>query len=809
MVNYYFKTAWINIKSRKLSSLINVAGLVLGMSISIIILLWVFNQLSYDRIHEKNDRTYQLYKEWVVSRKNNINSGTAPALVPSMAADLPEIEKYARFRVFIQRERNNNLIKYKDVVFSEEFFGFADTDFFQIFSFPFLEGDPNTALLDPNSIVLTASFSKKIFGDEDPMGKVIQVDNNFNFKVTGILKDVPENSSLQFVSLIPFIRITDFMPENGNYDINGNWGLHFFQSYILLKEGTDIENFRQKAYGYLQARQPEFENNWQYYIHLMPLKNMYLESDKIIGGAANKKGNKSNVNMFLIISGLLLLVSCINFMTLTTARSSIRAKEVGIKKTFGALRKNLIIQFYLETLLMAILSLLISLAIVKLILPFCNQLIGETLSFSSFGSIKIVGVLILITLASSVMAGSYPALLLSNFRPIKVLYGASGNKQGGNLFRKILVLIQFTFSVALIIGTVIIFSQYSFIRNKDLGFDYKNTVTINVSGKYLEKFDFIKTELLKNPDIVNVTASTAAMSAGAYSSSNFLWMGADEKFINGGGDFGFNHIEHDFLKTFGIKLIMGEDLSPSVKMRHKEIIINESTLGRMNIENPIGMKVVPHRGSFDKEHNIIGIIKDFHFQTLKSEIRPLVLSYDPRMFRFIYVKINPENKTNAINHIEKTLLSADPNIPFEYQFLEVEFDKLYRAEAFMANLFGIFSIILVIITCLGLFALSAFTAEQKIKEIGIRKTFGASMKDIVLLLVKSIIYLTILANIIAWPIAYYLFDKWLDNFAYHIDLRPWIFILSFFISMGISLTIVIYQSVKAGRSNPLDSLRYQ
>ncbi|MDO8835174.1 MAG: ABC transporter permease, partial [Vicinamibacterales bacterium] len=371
MVNYYFKTAWINIKSRKLSSLINVAGLVLGMSSSIIILLWVFNQLSYDRFHEKNDRTYQLYKEWVVARKNNFHSGTAPALLPSMAADFPEIEKSARFKVFTQRERNNNLIKYKDVVFSEEFFGFADNDFFQVFSFPFLKGDPNTALLEPNSIVLTASFSKKIFGDEDPMEKVIQVDNNFSFKVTGIIEDVPQNSSLQFVSLIPFTRMPDF--TRGYPDLVQDWGTHFFQSFILLKEGTDIDNFRKKAYGYLQVKHPEFENNWQYYIHLMPLKSMYLESDKIIGSNSNKKGNTSNVNMFLIIAGLLLMVSCINFMTLTTARSSIRAKEVGIKKTFGALRKNLIIQFYLETLLLATISLLVSLAIVKLILPFCNQ----------------------------------------------------------------------------------------------------------------------------------------------------------------------------------------------------------------------------------------------------------------------------------------------------------------------------------------------------------------------------------------------------------------------------------------------------
>lgn len=807
MVNYYFKTAWINIKSRKLSSIINVAGLVLGMSSSIIILLWVFNQLSYDRFHEKNDRTYQLYREMVVVRKNKYASGTAASLVPAMSADLPEIEKYARYQVFSQRARNNNLIKYNSVVFSEEFFGFADNDFFQIFSFPFLKGDPNTALLEPNSIVLTASLSKKIFGDEDPMGKVIQVDNKFSFKVTGILKDVPENSSLQFVSLIPFTRMPDFMPEYGTFALD--WGLHFFQSYILLKEGTNIENFRQKAYGYLQVKQPEFSNDWQYYLHLMPLKDLYLESDTITGAAANKKGNKSNVNMFLIISGLLLFVSCINFMTLTTARSSIRAKEVGIKKTFGALRKNLIIQFYLETLLLTSISLLISLAIVKLILPFCNQLIGETLSFSSFGSAKIAGILILTTLVSSIIAGSYPAILLSNFRPVKVLYGSSGNKQSGKYFRKILVLIQFTLSVALIIGTIIIFNQNSFLRNKDLGFNFKNTVSVNASGTYLEKFDYIKSELLKSPDILNVTASTAGMTAGSYASSNFSWTGTDGELIDGGPDFGFNHIEHDFLKTFGIKLIMGEDLSPSIKSRLKEIIINESALGKMNIENPIGIKVVPYRGSFKEEQKIIGVVKDFHFQNLKSEIRPLVLSYDPGMFRFIYVKINPENKTNAISHIEKALHSADPNIPFEYQFLEVEFDKLYRAEAFMGSLFGIFSIILVIITCLGLFALSAFTAEQKIKEIGIRKTFGASMKDVVLLLVKSIIYLTIIANIIAWPIAYFIFDKWLNNFAYHIDLEPWIFLLSFVISMSISLAIVIYQSVKAGRSNPLDSLRYQ
>jgi predicted permease len=767
-------------------SAINISGLAVGMACAILILLWVQHELSYDRFHENAKQVYR------VNLKEHRHDGvyhhpwTPFPLAETLKDQYPEIVASTR----LNWDHFN--VKYQDKSFHEYEFLFVDPDFFEIFSFPLIHpGNPSSLLSDPNSIVITGAMAKKYFGVQtNPVGKVLSLDNKVDFKVSGIVH-IPDNTDFKADFYLSFKAYELFNVSLA--DLESNWKGKSYHAYILLDKNSSSLRLEKKISGFLKKYNPERKE----LLTLQELSQVHLYNPDGTGNGIRY------VYVFSIIAIFILLIACVNFMNLATARSEKRAKEVGLRKTLGAKRPQLVKQFLTESVLLSLFSFVISLTIVEAFLPLFNTLSGKQLALD-FSNLNILLGLTGVALLTGILSGSYPALFLSSFTPVKVLKGTFFSLAKGSRLRNSLVIFQFTLSIALIICTAIVYSQLKYIQNKDVGLDKKNLLYILMEGESKYRYKTVKKELLKHPGIRSVSACHILPSE-IYVWAGYLdWEGRlpDQKVY-----FAYSFVDFDYIPTFKMEIKAGRNFSLEFPTDKDNFILNEEAVRQMNLESPIGKQFTlrRHKGT------IIGVVKDFNFQHLGNKIAPLVLSSADwgEKKRYLVMRISPGNPTRMLGHLRQVWNRVNPGFAFDYHFFDETYDRLYRNEKRLGKILFYFAFLAIFISCLGLFGLASFLAERRTREIGIRKTLGASVPGITVMLSKKFTGLVVLSNVIGWPIAYYIMKNWLGHFAYRTAIGIEIFIIGGITALSIAWLTISYQSIKAALANPIDALRYE
>jgi putative ABC transport system permease protein len=788
----YTKITLRKLRMQKGFSLINIAGLAIGMAACILILIWVQDELSYDKFHKNAGQIYRINSEDTSGGKTFLQAGSPAPLGQAMVDELPEVQSFTR----VQSGWTGWRLSRGENLFLEEYLAAVDPAFFQIFRFPFIQGDPETALSDRYSIVLTEGLARKMFGSEDPLGKIVQL-NNTDMTVTGIIKNIPRNSHLHFTFAFPAVNMTRWRESKLE-----EWTYVQFATYVVLQKEANIADVEKKMMDIVKMHLPKIQGR----VYLQPLKDIHLHSTGINTWmlAYPNKGNISYVYIFSLTALCILLLACINFMNLSTARYATRAKEVGMRKVVGARRSDLIRQFLGESILLTGLALFIAVFLVTLMLPTFSRLAGKELSLIQSGNWKILFGLLVIALATSLFSGSYPAVFLSSFQPVKVIknIGQLGTRRGGAL-RKALVVLQFTFTIGLIICTAVIYLQLRFIQNKDLGYDTENIISFAAYNEYETNYEAAKSELLQNPNILAVCRGFPPPS-GEWGTTEVEWEGRHpsiEVKISEG------RCSYDYLKVFNLKLAEGRFFSPEFSGDNGNWVLNETAIAAMEMENPIG-KWFSFQG---RKGTIIGILKDFHGSSLHNPIAPVALQPGEGFFMFVrYRPGSPEDVTKLLSFLKtKWEKFVGTHIPFRYDFIDENIKNWYSTEQRIGEIFRYFTLLAVIIACLGLFGLASYMAERRTKEIGIRKVLGAGISGIALLLTKEFVKWVVAANIVAWPLAYIATKKWLQGFAYRIDLGWEIFVFSAVVALVIALGAVGYQALKTAAANPIKALRYE
>ncbi len=780
MFSNYFKIAFRNLIRHKSYSLINISGLAIGMACCIMILLWVQDELSFDRFHKNSDSIYRVDTYMSVSGGERNIVSTPALLGPALTKDFAEIagatRLKSRYRMLVRSGENSYFEK----------IDFADPALFTIFTFPFLKGNPETALTDPMSIIITEQTAKKYFGEDNPLGKTLTVRDLFDFTVSGVIKDVPPNSTIRFDLIVPFNSLEKF-GENLK-----DWGRYDFLTYILLKNNTSINTFEEKTAGYLKKYRPQSNVS----LKLQPLKRIHLYGK---GGG----GDIKSIYIFSTIALIVLLIGCINYINLSTARSGTRAKEICIRKVAGAQRKNLVRQLFGESMLISFLALFLAVGLVELFLPAFREISGKQLVVDYTGSSAVLPGMIFIALIAGIISGSYPALILSSFQIIKVLKGSitSGHKKAG--YRKILVVFQFSVSIILIAGALIIYKQISFIKNKDLGYNREHLLYVPMNKGLRKQYNTVKNELIKNVNIQDVTGSDQLTTYMANWTKIGRWEGKKDE-----GRIRMNvvSVDYNFIKTYGMKILQGRDFSKEFAADKSDgIIVNETAVNVLGMESPVG-KVINFWGIQGK---IIGVMKDFNFRPLHQKMEPIIFRYAPDSFGYFSIRIKPEDISGTISFIKETCERFAPGYPVSAGFLDDRIDLMYRAEQRTSGLLNYFTALAIFISCLGLFGLASFVAERRTREIGIRKVLGATERNIAVLLSGEFLIWILIAHVIAWPAAYFLMNSWLQNFAYRINIGLLPFVISGVFAILIALFTVGFQAVKASRTNPVDTLKYE
>ena len=783
MFKNYINITFRNLKKYKGFSFINILGLAVGMTCTLLILLWVQDELSYDRFFPNSNRLYRVVdSEKYSNGEESLFSLNPPSLAPALINQYPEIVDAARLRTV-----KSSVIQFSSKRFTENNLTFVDPSFLKMFGLPFLHGDRNNALSDISSVVLTQKMAEKYFSNENPIGKTIRIDNRFNFTVTGVIKNIPSNSHLKIDFLFPFKAIKDF-----GFTLEG-WNSFAHTTYVLLAKGADYNTVSKKIKNTIIRN----ENDEKITISLQPVTDIHLYSNKMIGLGGT--GDITTVYIFSVIALLILFLACINFMNLSTARAGNRSKEIGMRKVVGARRKEIIFQFFFESIVYAIISLLFSIFLIFDLLPLFNSISGKDLTFNILNNSEMLVLILGVAIFTGILSGIYPALVLSAFKPVKVLKGTFKLGRGNKKFRKVLVTFQFVLTIVLIIGTVVVNRQLHFIQNKNLGFNKEQLVSIKLPGELSKKFDLIKERLRKDEGVINI-AGVSYPPSGVLSSTDVNdWEGrkSDNPFLI------YNlSATYDFTKTMQVKMVQGRFYSPKFKTDTAiGCIINEAAVRAMDMKSPVGKKMLGLK--------ILGVIKDFNFTSLHSKIAPLRIYFDPSQIKQLLVRIKPNNISHTINSLEETWDKIAPDFPFEYNFLDEQINNLYRADQRAGNVINVFSFLALFIACLGMFGLASYTAEQRTKEVGVRKVLGAKVTGIILLLSKEFTKYVLLANIFAWPAAYLILNKWLENFAYHIDMTWWMFLIPGLIAFVIAVATVSFQAIKAATVNPVKSLRYE
>lgn len=793
MLKNYINIALRNINKHKCYSLINITGLAIGMACCILILLWVQDELDYDKFHENSNYLYRIARE-VESGGQKYYQATAPApLSLALKNEVPEIIRSSRFS-----DEGEKLIKYGDKSFQNDIVALADPDFFEMFTFPLIKGDPTAAFADRYSVIITEQMSQKYFGAEDPIGKVISIDRK-DFTVTGIMRNVPHNSHMQFDFIVPFSSRSERIRKLLN-----SWRVHAYYTYVQLNKNAGIIDVNRKMSALISRNTDK-----KIQLSLQPLTRIHLYHD--VQDFLKGHGDIKYVYLFSALALLILVIACFNFMNLTTARSEDRAKEVGIRKVVGANKTNLIEQFLGESGVLAFIALIFAIVLIELSLPAFSAWSQKPLSFDFSDSMQILLSLAGVLLITGFIAGSYPALILSSFKPVEVLKGRLKSKRGGSTFRRILVSVQFALSVFLIISTSIIHNQLEYIRNRDLGFDKQQLVSLYMEGDFRSNYEAIKSELLQDPAILDVTAGTSPTRR-FDGVTSVKWNGreSDKEIV-----FDSLPVDYGFIETLGMRMLQGRSFSRNFPSDAKEgFIINETASKMIGTESQVGKRFSfisygNNLETIDHQGTIIGVAKDFHNLSLHNKIAPLVMYLDQTKLHEMCIRINPDKVADAIALLKRKWKEFVPQYPFEFHFIDETIDSFYRAEQRLGTIFNFFTILAIFVSCLGLFGLTSFMAKKRTKEIGIRKVLGASISGIVSLLLKEFMALVLFANIIALPIAYFTMNKWLQNFAYKTNIGILTLVLSAALVLIIALLTVSYQSIKAAVANPVESLRYE
>jgi len=800
MFRNYLNVALRNIVKQKIYSLITVIGLVIGISCCLLILLYIKQEFSYDRFYPNADKIYRIGHELIRPQRTSISASTPTPVAPALKQEYPEIEHITRIYFDSQV-----LFEYGEKQIYEENVIYADPEFFQVFPYRLLKGDPLHLLDTPKSMVVTASAAEKYFRDEDPIGKVFQVDKQTNFVVTGVVEDVPVNSHYHFDFVLSFLAKNE---QNFGLWLNLWTGVTTLYTYAVLPENLDIEEFERRIEDTITrhaGKRPDVERK----IFLQPLKSIHLHSH--LEDEIEANNFVSNLAILSTIAFLILVIACINYMNLATAQSARRSREVGMRKVLGAQRLQLIKQFMGESILLTLMAMFISLVSVELLLPAFSSLVGKQVDFGYGQNLIFLAVFFLITMVVGILASLYPALFLSRHQPIKTLKSMKESVKAsfGQVFlKRSLVVVQFVVSILLIVCTLVIAQQLRYMKNAHLGFDKEYMLVVPIqSDTGRKQHETIKNELLTRPGIIGATACLRAPISGTAIVTYGRIEGAsrEQAFL-----IYHNFVDTDYVDNFGIEMVAGRNFSREYSTDLKEaFIINEATFrksGFTSAEEAIGKRFLTGMGLQGK---IIGVMKDFHISSFHQEIEPMLLSYDPEYFWEMSVKIKSTDVPSSIASIEKTFKKFIPEYPFDYSFLDEDIQSLYQGEEQIGRIIRTFSIIAILIACMGLFGLADFAAQRRTKEIGIRKVMGATASNIILLLSTDFTKWVLLANILAWPVAYYAMNRWLLGFAYRTSIGFWPFILGAFFTFAIAMITVSYQAIKSALANPMESLRYE
>lgn len=791
MLKNYLKTALRNLIRNKTYSVINIMGFAIGLTISILLIFYIKHELSFDSFHEHKDHIYRLGFKQQKGNETEIYDYNLAVMGPELAENSPQIEEFVRFSNY-----RGGTLMWNNQGIGEPKIRYADESLFDVFSFHLIRGSEKTALEGPNKIIITRNLAKKIFGETDPMGKVINYNKKNDLIVTGIVEQPPSNSHIQFSALISFETIHKNYSKS-HLGWNGGWA---YFTYLKMNPGQPDKQFYQQAntFMYEKIGKRYERHGWKITPLLHPLEDIYMQYEGLY--TPQSSGNLKNIYVFSAIAVFILLIASINFMNLTTAQSIKRIKEVGVRKVTGASRKRLIYQFIGESLLITFLSFILAAILIEVFLPQFNHLLGTKLSIYTWQNIEILLGVPLLVLTVGILAGSYPAFFLSSYEPGRILKGSTSSGKRKHSLRNALIVFQFVISIALIISSVIIYSQLHFIQNKKLGYNKENLISIDLENEeIIAKDKVLKNRLLDLPEIQNVSVASAypGFGLGRY---GFIPQGEKKPVL-----FHVVDVDPDYLETLGLKIKEGRNFRKDSKADQTTILINERLARYMNWEEPLD-KYLERNG----KHKIIGVVKDFHFATLHEKIQPLVFRFkSPWADEKVLVKINDEDVKGTLSSIRKTWKNLFGGIPMHYEFVDKTFQRAYKVDIRFSQTILFFTILAIFIASLGLFGLTAFSTEQRTKEIGIRKAMGATTSKINVLIIKQFVRWVMIANIIAWPLAWYFMNKWLQDYAYKIDLHPGYFIVAAIMAFAIAILTISYQSIKAARTNPANSLRYE
>ncbi len=807
MLKNYLRVALRNLRKNKGFSLINIVGLAVGVACCITILLYVRNELSYDRFNKNADQIYRVHFHAYFNDKDlNMALSCAP-LEPTLLRDFPQVVAGTRVAFY-----GAPVLRYGDKAFSETKFFWVDSTFFDVFTVHFLEGNSNTALTRPNTVVITEAMAKKYFGNEDPMGKILNADHRRDYMVSGVVDGFPENAHFHF----------DFLASLDTYQDSQNqvWLSNNYYTYIDLRKGTNAAAFQKQMNADLRkyigpqlkastgVTFDQFESNGNRLgFYLQPLTSIHLHSHLQYEIAPNS--DIAYVWVFSAIAIAILLIACINFMNLATARSQKRAKEVGIRKTLGSSRGRLVAQFMSESMVMSLIAVALGVGIVELLMPLFNDISGKSLTLGIFDNFYAVPLLILLAAGVGALSGIYPAFYLSSFLPAHVLKseGKKGNRK--SVLRSVLVISQFVVSIVLIVSTFMIYSQLRYIQNKNLGFNKDHIVIINKTDDIDSQIQSFESELRSDPAIRSLSNSTDI--PGDQSGDNvFNPEGGSSRTAQ---DIRTIQCDYDFAKTYQMTMAEGRFFSVEHPSDSTAIVLNQASVEAFGLKDPVGktLNAMPSPGKKPVPYTIIGVVKNFNYQSLHEAIRPLgILLFRSGGFgKFVSVRIAPGDYQGTISFLGSTWKKYADNESFDYEFLDQNLDHLYRTDIRTNRIAGVFSVLAIFIACLGLLGLAAFTTEQRTKEIGIRKVLGASIPELIALLSSEFVKWVIIANVIAWPLAYYVMNRWLQDFAYKTSISLWIFVISGLIALLIALATVSSHAIKAATANPIRSLRYE
>jgi putative ABC transport system permease protein len=807
MLYNYIKIAFRNLTKQRFYAFINILGLAISLSSCLLIALFVMNELSYDKFHQEAENIYKVGSSGNIGGQDFTTEFTAPPIAETLRKEFPEVNTVTRIFPLSVGE----IVHHDSKSFVEEKVIAADSNFFKIFSFKLLKGNPETVLTEPNTIVLTESLAKKYFADQDAVGKVIALgEEKKAYEIVGIVENPPHNSQIDFTMLVSIssyevvkyfdwswiwsavITYVKLNPDASAADLEAKFPkmVHTYAGNTIQRIfGMSMDDYEKKGGGLK--------------LFLQPLTKIYLNSTGIEGGYL-KRGNIQYLFIFIIVAVFIIFLACINFMNLSTARSTSRGKEVGIRKVLGTGRKTLIYQFLTESILITIIAMFIALALTQFFLFYFNSFLFENFQASLTANTNILILLFSIVIIVGIGAGSYPAFYLSAFKPVDVLKGKMNVSFSGNKIRSTLVIFQFVVSVSLIICTLLVFMQLNFLRDKNLGIDQENVIVLS-SGNEKQHF---KPAFKNEIDALSVVAQSSMAEGGpgkTYGMELFIPEGNDQQ-----NDMLINYFsaDYDFLNTFKIDVVRGRNFSrefPSDADDEKGVVlINEAAAKIFEWKDPIGKHLIGKDDGRPRE--IVGIIKDFNYESLHKEIAPLVIRFAPKN-NFMYVRLKSGNINTSLQAVEKLWKNNNPATPFQYAFLNQELASFYHSEQRLGKIFMTFTSLAIFIACLGLFGLIAFTAEQRTKEIGIRKVLGATVANITYMLSKELIKLVVISNLVAWPIAWYIMNKWLQDFAYRIEIPWYVFIGAGSLALIIALMTVSFQSVKAALVNPVESLK--